>query len=386
MEETKICRKCGQSKPLERFSKGRATCKDCQAAYKRGLRKGEHTPRVAPSIRVCRECGKPETEVEFRPRANICVPCFKAYLKEYRKKNREKLRKQIQDWKDTNREQYRESARKLYHTPEGKKKHRARVCKTPRTWMSHLLSITRAIVAKPGPHDPKSGPQLDFDIDLDFLCSLYEAQDGKCAVTGVKMTHKFNDLAAISVDRIDSKKGHTKDNVHLICQWVNFAKRHHDLEDFKRLLADFLSLNRDGFLRSSSVVDVIDDGYVALHIEPGQEEKVDRLRKGWSANCEPGCLNTDAIANANPCGEIPLQDQHAIISAEQHWHDMHRCKKVPIINRVATILERFENAIDSQQENRRAYPSLRYQRWAKMSRNRNSPCTVTRASQRISEN
>lgn len=246
--ETRICRKCGDSKPLDQFSVGRATCKTCQAAYKRDLRKGILHPQTKPEVRICRECRKPETEVEFRPKANICVPCFKIYLANYRNENRDKLRKQVRDWKDTNREQLRETNRKLYHTPEGKAMHRARVCKTPRTWLSHLLSITRANSIKPGPHDPKSGPKRDFDLDLDYVVSLYESQQGKCAITGVKMTHTFNDMNAMSIDRIDPEQGHIKGNIHLICQWANFAKRHHKLAVFRRALSDFMSVMYQRFL------------------------------------------------------------------------------------------------------------------------------------------
>jgi len=238
--ETRICRKCGDPKPLDQFSAGRATCKTCQAAYKRDLRKGILHPQVKPEVRICRECRKPETEVEFRPKANICVPCFKIYLANYRSENREKLRKQVQDWKDTNRDQLRETNRKLYHTPEGKAMHLARVCRTPRTWLSHLLGRIKATSIKPGPHDPKSGPKRDFDLDLDYVVSLYEAQQGKCAITGVKMTYAFNDMNAVSIDRIDPKQGHIKGNIHLICQWANFAKRHHGLDDFKFVLDQFV--------------------------------------------------------------------------------------------------------------------------------------------------
>ncbi|MFA5766359.1 MAG: hypothetical protein WC919_00360 [Candidatus Paceibacterota bacterium] len=238
--ETRICRKCGDPKPLDQFSVGRATCKTCQAAYKRDLRKGILHPQVKPEVRICRECHKPETEVEFRPKANICVPCFKIYLANYRNENRDKLRKQVRDWKDTNREQLRETNRKLYHTPEGKAMHIARLTKTPRTWLSHIISALKAHAAKPGRHDPKTGPQRDFDIDLDYVVALYEAQQGRCAVTGVEMTRRHNSLNAISIDRIDPMQGHIKGNIHLVCQWVNYARRHYELDVFKDALSKFV--------------------------------------------------------------------------------------------------------------------------------------------------
>jgi len=234
----KHCKYCNDDKPIERFNKGRAKCKDCLAAYKRDLRKGIRHPVDKPDIRVCRECGIDEDEAEFVPKANICMFCNKKYMKQYRKDNREKLSAQVQDWKEENREQYRESCRKLYSTPEGKAKHIARVERTHRTWMSHLLSISRANAKKPGKHDPKSGPKRDFDIDLDYVCELWDSQKGKCNISGISMTHQFNDLKAVSIDRIDSEKGHVKGNIQLVCQFINYAKRHHSNKAIQAIVGE----------------------------------------------------------------------------------------------------------------------------------------------------
>ncbi len=65
------------------------------------------------------------------------------------------------------------------------------------------------------------------DLDIDFLMNLLELQDYKCAITGRKMTHKCRDLKAASIDRIDSTKGHTKDNVQLVCWFINLGKSNH---------------------------------------------------------------------------------------------------------------------------------------------------------------
>ena len=66
--------------------------------------------------------------------------------------------------------------------------------------------------------------KLDVDIDIDFLIKLWEAQDGKCVITGYQMVYPECTLFSVSIDRIDSDKGYTKDNVQLVCQGINFAK------------------------------------------------------------------------------------------------------------------------------------------------------------------
>lgn len=62
------------------------------------------------------------------------------------------------------------------------------------------------------------------DIDGAFLFDLWKAQQGLCAVSGLEMTYRFNDPQRISIDRIDSKRGYIRDNVQLVCQFVNLAK------------------------------------------------------------------------------------------------------------------------------------------------------------------
>jgi len=79
-------------------------------------------------MRTCRECGRDESEyLDFKDNANICIPCHKKYMKAYRKANRRKLSRQVQEWRDANRERHREASRRRYGTPDGKAKHQARV-------------------------------------------------------------------------------------------------------------------------------------------------------------------------------------------------------------------------------------------------------------------
>lgn len=55
-----------------------------------------------------------------------------------------------------------------------------------------------------------------FDITIDDMWNKFISQCGKCAITGVRLRLKYKDQTA-SLDRIDSKKGYTIDNI----QWVH---------------------------------------------------------------------------------------------------------------------------------------------------------------------
>lgn len=68
-----------------------------------------------------------------------------------------------------------------------------------------------------------------IDVDLEFLQSLWEAQEGHCAVSGIEFSDEYHKNAFVktpfepSLDRIDSSGGYTKGNVRLVCMIANFA-------------------------------------------------------------------------------------------------------------------------------------------------------------------
>lgn len=69
---------------------------------------------------------------------------------------------------------------------------------------------------------------LDFSIELEWLVYLFKVQKGKCSMTGVNLTLETKGARGFnpynpSLDRIDPKKGYTKDNVRLVCVAFNIA-------------------------------------------------------------------------------------------------------------------------------------------------------------------
>lgn len=71
----------------------------------------------------------------------------------------------------------------------------------------------------------KSG--LEFNITVESLEELWNKQGGKCAISGIQMTHIFGMgriPTNLSVDRINSLKGYVQDNIQLVCMAVNQMK------------------------------------------------------------------------------------------------------------------------------------------------------------------
>ena len=46
------------------------------------------------------------------------------------------------------------------------------------------------------------------------------------------MTHRFHNLFAVSVDRIESGRGYVQGNIQLVCQAINYAKNKFTNEQF----------------------------------------------------------------------------------------------------------------------------------------------------------
>lgn len=73
------------------------------------------------------------------------------------------------------------------------------------------------------------------DIDIEFMRDMWNKQKGKCALTGIPMTIDKHGRTNtnVSIDRIDSNKGYTKDNVQLVCSAINFMKSNLVLSEFE---------------------------------------------------------------------------------------------------------------------------------------------------------
>lgn len=74
--------------------------------------------------------------------------------------------------------------------------------------------------------------KLTFEITKQDIIDLYHKQNGLCALTGNVLAYTANmadgrhivNPRNLSVDRIDSTKGYTKDNIQLVCAQINRIK------------------------------------------------------------------------------------------------------------------------------------------------------------------
>jgi hypothetical protein len=72
-----------------------------------------------------------------------------------------------------------------------------------------------------------------WSITADDAAEVFEAQGGRCALTGVPLTTngRFKDITA-SLDRIDNENGYEKDNIQWIHKSLNLMRGDMPLQDF----------------------------------------------------------------------------------------------------------------------------------------------------------
>ncbi len=100
----------------------------------------------------------------------------------------------------------------------------------------------------------KRAKDLKVEITVDDIKELYIKQDGKCALSGIEMTmlsyvHKGNQHIMnrynLSVDRINSSKDYTKDNIQLVCAFINRSKTDESVDQFLLMCNTIAKYNFD---------------------------------------------------------------------------------------------------------------------------------------------
>jgi hypothetical protein len=90
--------------------------------------------------------------------------------------------------------------------------------------------------------------KFNYNIDVFYLKTLWESQNGICPYTGIKMILPKNtkehmtihSLKKASLDRIDSSKGYIDGNVEFVCMAVNYAKNSFSKQNMKEFIAELI--------------------------------------------------------------------------------------------------------------------------------------------------
>lgn len=84
----------------------------------------------------------------------------------------------------------------------------------------------------------KRGISFDDSMDYTVLLDLWNKQKGLCYYTNIPMVLSNDPCPElVSIDRIDSNKGYTRDNIVLCCYIINSWKSSYDMNIFKNFLS-----------------------------------------------------------------------------------------------------------------------------------------------------
>lgn len=94
------------------------------------------------------------------------------------------------------------------------------------TATTHIYQMVKQLKSNAKKHS------LEFSINQDIILEKLKSQNGKCAISGIDIDFFTNNA---SVDRIDSIKGYTPDNIQIVYRTINFMKSTIHMDDFVEL-------------------------------------------------------------------------------------------------------------------------------------------------------
>ena len=153
-----------------------------------------------------------------------CSECKKSYLKNYKENHKSHLNELTKQWTIKNREAHREVKYNYYASLKGR--------------IQNMVKGARKRAKQ---------KNIECTVDIDWITEQMKIQNNKCALTKIdfdipteRNSHKASPFAP-SLDRIDSNRGYTKDNVRIVCVAVNYALNEFGEEVFKQICTAYLT-------------------------------------------------------------------------------------------------------------------------------------------------
>ena len=126
---------------------------------------------------------------------------------------------------------------------------RKRYSSTPRSYFQQAIQYSKSSYKKNNRNVANLQPYV---LNVDDCLDLWEQQRGKCAISGVQMTHhrdgsgkkEFN----VSLDRIEPGGAYSKANVQLVCYRINIMRHVLNIDMFFwwiKNIHDFSVENKD---------------------------------------------------------------------------------------------------------------------------------------------
>jgi len=170
--------------------------------------------------KTCPKCGKTKDLSGFYAHTSPCIPCKKIYNAQRKDlyvsdADREFRAKKIKSWRFRNPDKVKDRDRKR-----------------GTTWLG-LVGLWR-----------KASKVRKKTWDADLTVEYFKSLPFVCHYTGDDLTMSSHELNKVSIDRIDSKLGYTRDNVVLCRKDINIMKNRYSVEHFKKMCQKVITLDK----------------------------------------------------------------------------------------------------------------------------------------------
>ena len=170
-------------------------------------------------VKTCSCCKVEKPLVEFGKSSKatgtgykaVCKICLAEKLRMARLANPEKARERDRIWASKNKDKRSEQNKKRY--------------------VNLTLNQKFAQLVKTA-SDRK---RVNCFITVEHLHDVWQRQEGLCAYTKLPLSSEAHQLNTVSLDRIDSDKDYTADNIQLVCVPINRMKLDYSEDQFIQL-------------------------------------------------------------------------------------------------------------------------------------------------------
>jgi len=203
-------------------------------------RKGRDANTLSGWVRYCFDCRK-KHRIENKEKISLNKKKYylkhKEYICDYKK---EYYKKNLEEIRINQKERRRQNLPQIL---EKRKEQKLAKCLTEeqkskllyRRWVEGLSKEMRSLYDRFKVAEQSSANRkIEFSLSFEDVVNQYNSQKGKCFYTNKELTHDGGRWDA-SIDRLDSNKGYSKDNIRICSKQVNLMKHISNIEEFVEL-------------------------------------------------------------------------------------------------------------------------------------------------------
>tara|TARA_R100000664_G_scaffold24559_1_gene34372 strand:+ start:253 stop:936 length:684 start_codon:yes stop_codon:yes gene_type:complete len=153
------------------------------------------------------------------------------------------------------------------------------ISKEPREYLKVIIGQLKT---------PRTAEGFEFTITIDDLVNIWNKQEGRCAISGLFMTHHKDGMGIkelnASIDRLVPEKGYIKTNIQLVCHRINTMRHTLPLHDFYWWVKTIHAHNKFKTIIEKNPPDLTDKALKFCYLVANGSKKSDAYREAYDTN------------------------------------------------------------------------------------------------------